>query len=342
LSGAPGTDSRRLLGILAAAVCALALPSVCSASSIAGLQAANARIAAQSHAAVLDLYSLDSQIANAQARLDGIRAQEQALRSERAVLATELRFARRDARLSQQRIAMRVRFLYDHGTTSTLELFFGARSLADAVSELDDYSRVMSVNDDVLQELQLSETRLTQLTHRLTGRQLSLDAAARQAASVAAELEQSRSERAGYVSQLEAQSNANLASIGQLEAEAQAAERRAQSLPAPTVSPVALATSIVSTTVAPAVASGARTLTVSSTGYSLPGRTATGLPVGWGVVAVDPSVIPLGTHLMIPGYGEAVAADTGSAVIGDDIDLWFPSLAQAQAWGRRSVTISLN
>src|SRR5439155_9781660 len=51
---------------------------------------------------------------------------------------------------------------------------------------------------------------------------------------------------------------------------------------------------------APPPASGNR-LTVLSTGYSLKGGTATGLPVGRGVVAVDPSVIPLGTRLFIPG-----------------------------------------
>ncbi len=43
--------------------------------------------------------------------------------------------------------------------------------------------------------------------------------------------------------------------------------------------------------------------------------------------------------MTIPGYGEAVAADTGGAVIGATIDLWFPTLAQANAWGRRTVTI---
>jgi 3D (Asp-Asp-Asp) domain-containing protein len=88
-------------------------------------------------------------------------------------------------------------------------------------------------------------------------------------------------------------------------------------------------------------AAGARTLTVVATGYSLGGTTSTGLPVGWGVAAVDPSVIPLGTHLSVPGYGEAVAADTGGSVVGDRIDLWFPSAAQASAWGRRVVTIAL-
>jgi 3D (Asp-Asp-Asp) domain-containing protein len=74
----------------------------------------------------------------------------------------------------------------------------------------------------------------------------------------------------------------------------------------------------------------------------LTGRTATGLPVGWGVAAVDPSVIPLGTHMTIPGYGEAVAADIGGSVAGTTIDLWFPSRARANAWGRRTVTIILH
>ncbi len=93
---------------------------------------------------------------------------------------------------------------------------------------------------------------------------------------------------------------------------------------------------------APSITDGPRTLTVTSTGYSLPGRTSTGLPVGFGVVAVDPAVIPLGSRLSIPGYGEGVAADTGSAVQGMTIDLWFPTLAQALAWGRRTVTITLH
>ena len=52
-------------------------------------------------------------------------------------------------------------------------------------------------------------------------------------------------------------------------------------------------------------------------------------------------MIPLGTRMTIPGYGEAIAADTGGAVHGNTIDLWFSSTAQAMAWGRRTVTITL-
>jgi 3D (Asp-Asp-Asp) domain-containing protein len=83
------------------------------------------------------------------------------------------------------------------------------------------------------------------------------------------------------------------------------------------------------------------TLVVDAVAYHLPGRTASGLPVGIGVIAVDPAVIPLGTRVFVPGYGPAVAADVGSAIRGAVIDLWMPSTARANAWGRRTVTITV-
>ena len=89
-------------------------------------------------------------------------------------------------------------------------------------------------------------------------------------------------------------------------------------------------------------AAGPRALTVSATGYALGGRTATGVPTGPGVVAVDPAVIPLGSRITIPGYGSGIAADTGGAVVGNVIDVWFPTLEEAHAWGRRTVTITVH
>ncbi|HYM15629.1 MAG TPA: ubiquitin-like domain-containing protein [Dehalococcoidia bacterium] len=79
----------------------------------------------------------------------------------------------------------------------------------------------------------------------------------------------------------------------------------------------------------------ARTLNVYATWYNAAssgrsssdpayGHTATGAIVTYGIVAVDPTVIPLGTKMFIPGYGYAVAADTGGAVKGYIIDLGYP------------------
>lgn len=89
-----------------------------------------------------------------------------------------------------------------------------------------------------------------------------------------------------------------------------------------------------------------RTLTVEATAYdgiSLGGLTATGYQItGYGdkVIAVDPNVIPLGSTVYIPGYGTAIAADTGGAINGNIIDLNM-STADAIQWGRRSVTITI-
>ena len=148
-----------------------------------------------------------------------------------------------------------------------------------------------------------------------------------------------RSARASYIAQLISKQALNAADIQRIEQQARAAESLSAQLtgsqPAATVATLGEGADT-------APFAGGRTLTVSVTGYSLSGRTATGLPVGWGVVAVDPRVIPLGTHLWIPGYGEAIAADVGSAIIGQRLDLWFPSVAQADFWGRRTVTITLH
>lgn len=73
--------------------------------------------------------------------------------------------------------------------------------------------------------------------------------------------------------------------------------------------------------------------------YGCSGYTATGSRAGHGIVAVDPRVIPLGTKLYIPGYGVAVAGDTGGAILGDRIDLGFNSLPDALRFGRRVVTV---
>jgi len=68
------------------------------------------------------------------------------------------------------------------------------------------------------------------------------------------------------------------------------------------------------------------------------GITATGVPVDRGVIAVDPSVIPLGTRLYIPGYGYGVAADTGGGIRGNMIDLGYPD-GVAVNWNSRWVEI---
>lgn len=97
----------------------------------------------------------------------------------------------------------------------------------------------------------------------------------------------------------------------------------------------------------PAQTSG-RTLNVKATGYSTkqPGlstHTFMGidLRVNSRVIAVDPSVIPLGSMVEVEGMGVYIAGDTGGAIKGNIIDIHFNTVAEALQWGRRNVTIRI-
>ncbi|MEH7249368.1 3D domain-containing protein [Neobacillus niacini] len=99
-------------------------------------------------------------------------------------------------------------------------------------------------------------------------------------------------------------------------------------------------------TPAPAGASAGVELYVNSTAYSYQSAgnfTAMGYNIrenpNMKLIAVDPSVIPLGSRVWVEGYGEAIAGDTGGAIKGHKIDVLMPNNAQAIAWGRKTVKI---
>jgi 3D (Asp-Asp-Asp) domain-containing protein len=322
------------------------------ASRVATLSADAAAVATKQRAAILDLYSLDERLATAEGHLAGLQAEAATLRSERATLGHALRLARTDARLSQSRLALRLRFIYEHGNTSSLDFVMGARSLGDAITALDDFNRVAASNASVLLQVRSAQHHLSVLTRTLAARERTLAQTTASARATVDELGRLKTERVAYLASLANRRTYDAQQIAMLNAEAEAAVAKSAALAA---TPTAATVPSSSSSSAPApgaqssvipvapsgVVVGGQSFAVSATAYSLPGHTASGLPVGWGIAAVDPSVIPFGTHFYVPGYGEAVAADAGTAIIGARIDLWFPTLAQADAWGRRMVTISI-
>ena len=87
-----------------------------------------------------------------------------------------------------------------------------------------------------------------------------------------------------------------------------------------------------------------RTLTMSATAYTAyddgnGSYTYRGNFLRKGLVAVDPSVIPLGTRLYIEGYGYAIADDIGGAIKGNKIDLAYENRNDALRFGVRKVTV---
>ncbi len=98
------------------------------------------------------------------------------------------------------------------------------------------------------------------------------------------------------------------------------------------------------------VYAGRRTLTVLTTAYDpgagscgkfADGKTCNGKRAGYGIIAVDPKVFPLGIKLFVPGYGYGITADVGGAIKGNRLDLGFNSRSGALKWGKKWVKVTI-
>jgi 3D (Asp-Asp-Asp) domain-containing protein len=253
-----------------------------------------------------------------------LRIRSAQVRAARAAAERRLTIARRSLSAAQRALSLRLQQLYEQGDADPVAVVLGAKSMSEALNSLDTLDRVANQDKLVIRQTRVARRDYAAEVRALASRERELVGLAQQATQTALSLEQARAQRASYLAGLAARHRLNAAAISGLEQQAQAIETRSRQI----------------ATVAPGPSGHGTTMTVTATGYSMGGRTSTGAPVGWGVVAVDPGTIPLGTRMTIPGYGEGIAADTGSAISGATIDLWFPTLAQARAWGRRTVTIT--
>ena len=287
-------------------------------------------------AALLELFATDAALARAQQGEQAARERLALVRADLRGLRVRLAAARANERATQRALALRLNEIYRSRPLDALAVVLEARSWSDVSAGLDLLDR-LSQSDSSL----VRSARAWQAALRKQSRTLG-------AAEARARSEQSAWQvRVGALQGADRAHRALLAQLRRQRVHAVAAlattahhdVQRARRIVRPqphgggsTSSPLPPPPK------APSLAAGT-TLSVSSTAYSLPGHTASGLPVGPGICATDPRVIPLGTRFDVPGYGPCVAADTGSAVIGATIDIWMPS-ERASVYGTQTITIT--
>ena len=336
-------------------------PSGGVAETAPSLQAQAASLGRSEAAALLDLYAAESALGRAQADLSRLERRSTALaRSERDA-RREAAVVRRSLGVSQRRVAALLRDLYVQGEPDPISVILGATSLDEAVAGIEGLSRATALNERLAIEAEQRTHRLALLRVRLTQQRASLNRSRSAARESAVRLAAAVAGRRATIAAVRKRRSLTTQRLAALQARAREAERVSVDITATAtqtsgtggttpgtstsadVTPSGQATTAAEAqpTAAPSAPAGARSFVADAVAYHLPGRTASGLPVGVGVIAVDPTVIPLGTRVFIPGYGPAVAADVGTAVRGNIIDLWMPSTAQALAWGRRTVTITI-
>jgi peptidoglycan DL-endopeptidase CwlO len=306
------------------------------------LRSANAEITARSHTVLLELYALDSQLGRAELRLAALRSEMEAVERRRESARAQLALVRRMLKEGEDRLSLRLRELYIEGDPDPLAVLLGASSLDEAITSLENLERFARQDREIVAQVRDARAAVHAALASLAARENELRSLTADAEAARSRLLAARAERSLYLAELLRQRRVNQAELERLATQAQEIASHSDDVADGSGGTGGSEPGSSGGGSPPLPVTGETPMTVQSTGYCLRGTTATGIPVGLGVVAVDPSVIPLGTRMTVPGYGEGVAADTGSAVKGAIIDLWFPSCPQAIAWARRTVTITLH
>ncbi len=338
------------MAVAAGALLIVLAPSAGIAETAPALRAKAAALRGAEQGALLQLYAAESSLARARSEEARLSSRSRALAAEERLASRRTHIVQRSLAASQSRVARILRDLYVEGDVDPVAVIFGAGSLDELVTGIESLGWAAEQNRSLARQARARAAALRGLRARLADRRHALDDASAAARVATRRLEQATARRAATVSSLRRQGALTAERLGVLQDRAREAQQASAKLTAAATAaeqgpPGSEGGMVAGSEPLPATAvttpAGAGTLVVDAVAYHLPGRTASGLPVGVGVIAVDPLVIPLGTRVFVPGYGAAVAADTGTAIRGNIIDLWMPSTAQARAWGRRTVTITV-
>lgn len=238
------------------------------------------------------------------------------------------------------------------GTNTSLSILEKSTSLTQWLRSMIALQRLQSVYNDSLAAVKQSIVDISQAKEQLQGYQSNLASQERQVNDQKAVLDSQMSDLKKKIadgqSEMKQLADREQQAKAMEEAQRKAAEeaqkqkqQQVQQTSTKTVDNSEAATSADNV-------SGSKTLTMSATAYSTEANgmgtySATGINLKQhpSCVAVDPSVIPLGSIIWVSGYGVSVAGDTGTAIKGNVIDLHFSTVAQSMAWGRRTVTVKI-
>lgn len=236
------------------------------------------------------------------------------------------------------------------GTNTSLSILEKSTSLTQWLRSMIALQRLQSVYNDSLAAVKQSIVDISQAKEQLQGYQSNLASQERQVNDQKAVLDSQMSDLKKKIadgqSEMKQLADREQQAKAMEEAQKKAAEEEAQKQQVQQTSTKKVDNSEAATSADNV--SGSKTLTMSATAYSTEANgmgtySATGINLKQhpSCVAVDPSVIPLGSIIWVSGYGVSVAGDTGTAIKGNVIDLHFSTVAQSMAWGRRTVTVKI-
>ncbi len=279
-------------------------------------------------------------------------------KKEEIVILEDKVHARKD--VMEERL---VSLQHQDNASLVIELLINSKSIDDFIHRASAVSTIMNADKELLQQQKDDLKKIEDEKAVIDQQEKKLDQQYQTLAAAQVSLEQNLQKRQDMVAAVQEKYNKVVNELALAEQEkaaiqaqlAQAQERIAQERQAVEVKTNQTAEARTNQVAQPASQPAAtntntnngKELYVTATAYSheesRTGMTARGYNIKANphmkLIAVDPSVIPLGSRVWVEGYGEAVAGDTGGAIKGHKIDVLMPSGADARNWGRKTVKI---
>ncbi|MHB9111178.1 MAG: 3D domain-containing protein [Thermoleophilia bacterium] len=307
-----------------------------TSQQIGDLEARSQELDADYRQALAELVAVDSEVNRYNSDISEItqrRADTQA-----AIESEQQRLDEYQARLTERQgvLEKRLRGTYKSNDVGYLEVVMGAGDFSDFLNRVDMINYIADEDRELIVSVQEAKHGIEDKITSLSDMQNQLAATIDELNAAQANLLDAQSRQQSFVSSLEDEKLAADGQLAQLQAEAASIESRMNQIQQSSAQSGEGGYN--EDTSAPR--GGGSSFTAESTAYCLGGTTATGMPVGRGIIAVDPRVIPLGSRVHVSGYGDAIAADTGGAIQGNIVDVWLPC-GEAYTWGRRTVTVTI-
>ncbi|MEH7301911.1 3D domain-containing protein [Neobacillus drentensis] len=255
--------------------------------------------------------------------------------------------ARKDI-MKQRAVAMQ----QNNNINLMINLFFESNSISDFIQRASAASTLIDADKDILTAQKEDLQQIEKDKEEIDKQEQSLEKERQTLAVQQAELDQNLQKRQATLTAMQEKYNSIVQQMALAEQQKVGIESQmktiqakiSQEQAAAKARPVSVSSSIPSNDTGVAISGKEMYVTATAyTPYDSGSITALGYNIGANpnmkLIAVDPSVIPLGSKVWVEGYGVAIAGDTGGAIKGHKIDILVPTKAQALQWGRRTVKV---
>lgn len=277
-----------------------------------------------------------------------IQANESEIQKSKAQiedLEKQIGKSKEEMKSKQELFGKRARAIYISGVDSYASIILESKGLSDLVERIESVSKVMNFDKKIIKGLKEEQ-------EKLESKKVAINEKNKKVMAL-------KSENEKKLSGLKNEKSKQEVALSNLKQELEKKAKEAAASRASKQSSSLSRGSSVSSSLKKPSGNIGRTLSMRATAYTSSyadtgkhpgsagfGKTASGNmairdPNGYSSIAVDPSVIPLGTRVYVEGYGYAIAHDTGGAIKGNIIDLYFNSDSEVNNWGSRYVTVHI-